>query len=316
VLSAVQGDVEQTLASWQDRFTQTYADSRLRSQVPEEAFGEIDQATLRRDLIERIHGQGQLEAFLRQHIGMTFCGPILLGESMTPIGAKLRFPALRFRQGGESSPEIRIVGSTSFVWHAPDRVELLVITNSKEMDGRKIAPALMDPFLFLLALHAHAEPNADGIAAQTWLARRDWHIHVAHGAGIQTWVYPTGSITTAEALEYLVELARDFLDPTQFDLLPFEALQDNIELARACDSIFSGAISPDDYRDLLEEKIAEARENKKYSRIRIPPLVEMVQAQVPKDALAKVQRRFRLLDRGPALVRQQPTKRGKRAPKP
>jgi len=315
VLSAVQGDVEKTLASWQDRFTQTYADSRLRSQVPEEAFGEIDQSTLRRDLIERIHGQGQIEAFLRQHAGMTFCGPILLGESMTPIGAKLHFPALRFRLGDEASPEVRIVGSTPFAWHAPDRVELLILTNSKDIDGRKIAPASFDPMLFLLALHANAEPNAEGMSSQSWLARRICHIHVAHGKGIQTWVYPAGSITTTEALQYLVELTRDFLDPTQFDLLPFEMLQENLELARACDSIFNGQISPDDYRELFEEKLAEARENKKFSKVKIPLLVEMVNARVPQDALAKVQRRFRLLDRGPARVRQQPVTRGKRVPK-
>ena len=70
-----------------------------------------------------------------------------------------------------------------------------------------------------------------------------------------------------------------------------------------------------DYRELLEEKLAEARENRKFSHVKIPPLVEMVQAQVPQDALAKVQRRFRMLDRGPARVRQQPATRGKRVPK-
>jgi hypothetical protein len=109
-------------------------------------------------------------------------------------------------------------------------------------------------------------------------------------------------------------LTRDFLDPTQFDLLPFELVQDNFEMARAFDSLFSAQMSADNYRTLLMEKLAEARENKKYSKVKIPPLVDMVQAQVPTDALAKIQRRFRLLDRGPARVRQQPTIRKRARP--
>jgi exodeoxyribonuclease V gamma subunit len=304
VLSMAEGRLEPALSTWQDRFTQTYADSRMRSQVPEEAFGEIDQSAMRRDLVERIHGQGQIESFLRQHANLTFCGPILVGESMTPIGARLRFPALRLLR--EGLPDIRVIGSTPFAWQSPDRVELLVVTNYKTIDGRKIAPALLDPLLLLLAMHANAEPNTDGIASQTWLAPRDWHIHVAHCGGIQTWIYPAGAITSEEARQYFVELTRDFLDPTQFDLLPFDLVQDNFELARACDSNFSAQMSADNYYRLLEEKVSEIRDNP-YSRVKIPQLVKMVQAQVPIDALAKIQRRFRLLDRGPARVRQQPT---------
>ena len=88
------GDVQQALTAWPERFDATYADSRLRCQVPDDAFGAIDQASIVRDLQERIHGRGQIETFLRERAEMTFCGPVLLGASYTPIRARLQFPGL------------------------------------------------------------------------------------------------------------------------------------------------------------------------------------------------------------------------------
>jgi hypothetical protein len=319
VLAAAQGNVQQALAAWQERFSATYADSRLRSRVPEEAFGEIDQAALLRDLQDRIHGQGQIEAFLREHAGMTFCGPLLLGESLTPLGAKLPFPALCLRPGHElpadAPREIRIVGSTNFAWQAPGRFEILIVTNISEINGRGVSISMIEPALLFLALLASAEPNADGMSSQKWLAQREFVLHVAHQGSIQTWSYPPGCITPAEALNYFGHLTRDFLDPAQFDLLPFDVLGRNKELSLAFHEGFATQITPENYHLALEEAIAEVREDA-YSFVKIPLLVEMVRAQVPADAMAKVQRRFRLLDRGPARLREQPkSSKGKRSPK-
>ena len=78
---------------------------------------------------------------------------------------------------------------------------------------------------------------------------------------------------------------------------------------------FATQITPESYRLVLQEAVADLRENS-FSFIKIPLVVEMVHAQVPGDALAKVQRRFRLLDRGPASLRQQPKiRKGKGTPK-
>ena len=69
---------------------------------------------------------------------------------------------------------------------------------------------------------------------------------------------------------------------------------------------FATQITPEEYRDLLNDAIEDLRDNA-FSPIQIPPLSsDMINAQVPADALAKVQRRFRLLDRGPAAIRRQP----------
>jgi exonuclease V gamma subunit len=312
IRAATQGDVDQRLAGWQDNFSATYADWRLRSRAPEEAFGAIDQAALLRDLQERIRGLGQIEAFVRSHAEMTFCGPVLLGESVTPLGARLRFPALRLRPGHElpadAPREIRITGYTPYAWQAPGRFEMLVVTNFKDIDGRELSSALFEPTLFHLALLASAEPNADGMCAQRLLAQREFMLHIAHRSGIQTWTYPRECITSAEALHYFVELTRDYLDATRFDLLPFEVIGDkkNKELRAALRADFTTQIGSDEYRSLLEEAIADVRENS-FGAFQTPPLVDMIHAEVPADALAIVQRRFRLLDRGPASLRQRLT---------
>jgi hypothetical protein len=316
VLAAALGNIDEALAAWPAHFGQTYADARLCSRVPEEAFGEIDEAALLSDLRERINGQGQIETFLREHAGMAFCGPVLLGESLTPLGAKLRFPALRLRPGHElpadARQEIRLAGSTPFAWQARGRFEILIVTNISEIDGRTVCEPMFEPMLLYLALLAGSEPNAEGIISQSWLAGREFVLHVGHRSGIQKWTYPPGDITAAQALHYLVDLTRDFLDPTQFDLLPFEALVRSKSLRLALLEDVAGQMGAETFRLLLEEYLSEQRENPR-SPIKIPLLVEMVRARVPADALAKVRRRFPLLDRGPARLRRQPVAR---KPKP
>ena len=65
------------------------------------------------------------------------------------------------------------------------------------------------------------------------------------------------------------------------------------------------------------DKIEDARE-KAFDRPLFPPILDMIGATVPTDALAKVQRRLRMLDRGPAGVRRnpKPATRAKRTAKP
>lgn len=316
VQTAALGDVQQALASWNERFQSAYADARLRCRVPDEAFGEIDQASLHAELQERIHGQGKLEPFLRERAGMTFCGPVLVGESLTPLGARMCFPAIMLSasgtQNGAASGDtladtIRLVGWTPFAWQAPGRLEIMIVTTGKEVDGREISSAMLEPALFHLALLANASPNSDGMSSQRWVGEREVALHVAHSNGITTWIHPPGSITPAEALAYLGDLTRDFLDPLQFDLLPLAALADkkNKDIQLALHSDQASQMTPEDFLARLEEVVADARENP-FGGIKIPPLVEMVKAQIPKDALAKVRRRFHLLDRGPARLRRTP----------
>jgi hypothetical protein len=299
VQRACQGELEQALADWGDHFRQVYAAARLRCRVPEDAFGEIDQNVLRCELHERIHGEGKIEEFLREHARLTVCGPLLIGESAIPVGARYRFPALCLQR--ETGPAIRVVGSTPFAWCGERRFEVLLITNAKAIKPAELSAYLFEPMLLYLTLLANPEPGAKGVSPQTWLAPRDFQVHVSYREGIQTWSYPAGSIPPKEARDYLVELTRDLLNADEFDLLPFDVIVKTPELSKAYAE--EGTPLPaEQYRQLVEENVAEAREGS-YRFLPIPLFVEMIRAPVPADALAKVRRRFRLLDRGPARLR-------------
>lgn len=308
VTQAATGEVEQALATWRDRFVDSYAESRLRSIVPEEAFGEIDRDAIVSDLHERIHGTGQLEQFLREKATQAYCGPVLLGESLTPLGARLRFTALTLRCGHElpdGARPIRISGSMPFAWHAPGRFEILVVNNVKEINLHELHYALLEPALFHLAILANGEYHDNGARGDRWLEKREFVVHIAHRAGISTWRYPPGCITAAQALHYFVELTRDFLDPVQFDLIPFAVIARTRELKIAVNADYTGQIAPERYRLQLAEAIAEADDNG-YGGWSMPTLIEMIGAEIPHDVLAKVRRRFHLLDFGPASLRRQP----------
>ncbi len=317
VEAAATGPIEDALKAWPARLNQSHAEAHLRCQAPEQAFGDIDRAAILSDLRERIHGQGQLETFLRERIPGSFCGPVLLGESLTPVGARLRFPALSLRISDDESRLARLVGTSALAWQTPSRFELLVLTTSSKIDGRKITDTMIEPTLLFLALLANTELASDGKPTSAWMHRRDFFVHVAHGDGVQTWQHAAGSITPAEATQYLTELTRDLLDPSQFDLLPLSLLLGSPELERAFDAGSVLQIDPIEYRQLIIDKVEDARENT-FGREPIPAIVEMIGAAVPVDALAKVQRRLRMLDRGPAGVRRQPKPalRGKRTAKP
>ncbi len=259
VRRAMAGEAVHALEQWPARFRAAFADGRLRSRVPEDAFGAIDEAALQRELTDRIHGKGGLEPFLRRRAAMMTCGPALLGESVTPIGAKMRFPALRLPQ--TAGPEIRIVGSTPFAWFSREKFEVLVITTAAKISAADLCTPILEPLLLYLALLANPEPNHKAIAAKDWLSRRHFFVHVACPEGIQTWTHPLGLIKPDEALAYLVELTRDFLDPAQLDLLPFELVA-GAALRRVYDERSLSVLSAEAYLQMLEEKISAERENR------------------------------------------------------
>jgi len=123
-----------------------------------------------------------------------------------------------------------------------------------------------------------------------------------------------GLIAPDEAARYLAQLTQDFLDPAQLDLLPFELITGATELRRAYDERIAPPLQAHQYVELLKEKLADEREAFTPT-VYIPLVVDLACAAIPPDALAKVQRRFRLLDRGPAQVRQHGTAAPKRKPR-
>src|SRR4029078_5750700 len=89
VLDSVTRSVHQAMKAWPEHFQRHYQEERLRCRVPEDAFGDCDQDYLCSELKQRI--DDGLATFLRDRKPEDFCGPVLLGESLTPIGARKRF---------------------------------------------------------------------------------------------------------------------------------------------------------------------------------------------------------------------------------
>jgi hypothetical protein len=305
VRRAAAGDLQQALDEWPDHFRAVFEEGRLRCRVPEDAFGDIDRDDLFAQLDARI--KGDFERFLRARTEMVWCGPVLIGESYTPVGAKTRFPALRFRPGAElpknAGPEIRIVGSTPMAWLERDRFEILAITTADIKDS-ELSKYMLEPLLVYLTLLASPDPNAKGISGRKMLSARHFELHIAHAGGIRTWQYPTGLISPDEAVSYLAQLARDLLDPGQLDFLPFWLVTGTIDLKRIYDETLNSSLSPDGYVERLEDAQEFLVEKDYLNQLEVPQVVEMSGARIPADALAKVRRRFGPLDRGPRLVRQ------------
>jgi len=303
VARSLQESVDAALADWRERFAQLHEEWRLRGRVPEEAFGQADQTRFTYLLDGRLSGPEGLAAFLRQRQHLPFCGPILLGESLTPLGARLRFPALNLEVPA------RLVGAVPYVWRGDDTVEVLMLTGmaARRVPREQLSLPLLEPLLFFLALKAGTEPGPQGLASSAWLGRRTLHLHVAHEEGLVTTTYGPDDFSAEEARAYLGELVRDFLDRGSFDLLPFDLLLGREPLRLAYTLPDDAADLPavqQDYTAVFQQAVNADQDPDTLYRTWTPmQLLEIVAARVPAEAFAKVRRRFRLLDRGPARLR-------------
>ena len=100
---------------------------------------------------------------------------------------------------------------------------------------------------------------------------------------------------------------RDLLDRGAFDLLPLDLIIGEEQLRQAYTLPPDDAQLPrvqTDYPARIAEAYEEEQENESYARYCPIDLVKLMDARVPPDAFAKVRRRFKLLDAGPARQRQ------------
>jgi exodeoxyribonuclease V gamma subunit len=310
---ALRESADTALVDWRDRFTELHAEWRLRGRAPEEAFGQVDRTRFLQVLQRRIEGEHGLAAFIRARAAVAFVGPVLLGESFTPIGPRTRFPALRLPLAGAAPevPEARLVGSLSWVWRTDTTLEVLLLTGShaKKFAGSHLSLPLLEPLLFLLALKAGREKNAAGLNSSAWLGDRAFQLHIAHDEGITPIVIPAEDVAGEEAHAYLGQLAGDFLQRGRFDLLPFDLLTaDRNEALRQAYTLPDEAGELDSlrlhYRELLRQAIDDdQRDGGDHPLWRPMQLLEIAEARVPDEAFDQVRRRFRLLDRTLARLR-------------
>src|SRR5207302_3232260 len=176
VTEATQNTVAAALENWPRRFARLYEQWRLRGRLPDGAFADVDRKRLAEILNACIEGPDGLAPFLEARRDMEYCGPVLLGESVIPVGARKRFPALKL----VAPSEVRLVGSFPLAWRSAETFELLVLSStSSRISGADICKPLLQPFLFYAALKAGTEA-ADGLSSSQWLGDRGLVVHVAH----------------------------------------------------------------------------------------------------------------------------------------
>jgi len=302
--------VDAALADWRPRFALLHDEWRLRGRVPEGAFADVDRGRLEQQIQERIEGPGGLADFVRARQEATFAGPVLLGESTTPVGARTRFAALTLPLAGAESnglaQSVRLVGTMPLVWYSDDAVDVLVLTNrtARRVSAKHLSVPVLEPLLFYLALLAGPERRPDTVAATEWLGERSFRVHATHRDGMVSFTYHPQDVSPAEARSYLTLLMKEFLDRSSFDLLPFDLIAEDETLRQAYESDADGPEAGAGYAAALRE-IYEEDQDDDFPVFWAMRLLEIVDARVPDDAYAKVRRRFRLLDRGPARARQQ-----------
>jgi exodeoxyribonuclease V gamma subunit len=308
VQQAVSGKVRDAVKDFPAKFAGLYDDWRLQSRTPEGAFADIDQAALARDLQDRLAGQGGLTLFLTRRKAMPFVGPVLLGEARTPVNAQQHFPALTLKLAPTrelfGTAEARLVGSWPLAWRSDKALEMLAFSWGRaRISGEDLCKPLLEPLLVFLALQAGDVAGPDGVSSRAWLDGRGLVIHVAHDRGIATFRYAARTLTPERARKYLVDLSADFLDAGSYDQLPFDLIvrSPNLKEAYLLRAHEARKIK-DSYRTRFREILDQDQEND-YSDSRSPDLFDLVEPEVPADACAKVWRRLRLLDRGPALNR-------------
>lgn len=291
--AARNGTVAVAEANWQQDFDALYTERQLRSQVPDGAFGTVDRDRFKERIAPKIES---LAGFLREREQekAEYIGGIRLGESFSPTGAKLTFPALSI----SAEPAARIVGTLADAWKSKAAVHALVTTTaSSKVSDKHLCKQMLEPVLFYLALRAFPKEEP----AAKWLGTRKFAIHIAHAEGIATHVYEAGDFTGDEAIGYLRDLVKDFLDSSCVELLPFELFskRDDLREAYTADEPPRGA---EEYQELLAEVVEDDAEST-HPAYRPMALLKVVDLAVPADALEKIRRRFRLLDRGPARNR-------------
>ena len=265
--------IAKLLHEWPDLFHTRYREWMLCSRLPEHAFADVDEHVLLEELTDRIEGGGGLAKFLERQATKPAIGPILIGESLTPVGARRQCPALDI--GG-----VRVVGNLNFAWQTEDSLELLVTYGAKVDNFGRLDRALLGPMLSLLAMTA-ADPSLD---------RSRFTLHVARPSGIDTFEVGGPLFRPAAAREYLGRLVRDFLDPASAELLPFAVVRSDWELRKAF--VLEDHGNPD-----FPRLLAEAIDNG--SEWNFPELAELAHAVcgVAEEAFKKVRDRFGPLQR-------------------
>jgi exodeoxyribonuclease V gamma subunit len=281
-----------------ERARMLHASMTRANRAPEGVLGEADLAWL---LTETSAASEHLAGFLAQRAegGARYCPRLLLGGGARGEEAAARFPATRVILA--SGEEIEVRGEFEHLWLEGDALHLLGITwkssiaASRKIDGTPVAVPdrkLLEPFLFAVSLQASQDA-----AVRRWVERRPVTVHLATAKGVPCWRLPTLSHT--EARSYLTTLVEEALDPSRFELLPFDLAVQGKTFELLLDRLGGREADEVLFRALLEEAVAAGPDDA--SGWSIPERVALIDdlaSYLPEQPLRVLEQRLGPLLRG------------------
>jgi exodeoxyribonuclease V gamma subunit len=262
-----------------------YRHARLKSAMPDGAYGDIDQEKLTDVIMERLNGSESLSEFLRARKNISFFQNILFGSEKLYAAPDRSFPPLICTVNQKHQEHrVELSGMLPFMWknESTGDTETLIITTS----SRPSAIHVIQPFLFYMA---SACGLVDGL--HQFMGTGAFTVHVSHKNGITPYRYQA---SPAESRTYLNRLLADFLDDTSFDLLPISIIS-NPKITQPC----TMEAHPDEnekkrYRKALAQLIDDEAD-KLMPAYRPMRILELMNPNVPEDAYEKVRDRLGML---------------------
>jgi exodeoxyribonuclease V gamma subunit len=286
VLRAAEGSSAQALEELKNDLDARVAIARKTGQMPQGSFGQVDSARLLEQIRQAIGDPdkgGSLAQFVdgqrEANRGGKFVARLVLGQSRTaslPLAfvegdRTLLLPALKLQI---DSRQIVLHGAARFVWIGANSVEALAFDLSSGKE--KISHHLLEPFVTLLMAVASGDARFAGKAIKLHVARRD---------NMET--LDLGVIEAARAVEHLTMLCSDYLETNRLDELPMA-----LTVPPLCKS--DAHFTSESFLEEIVEGIESEAEHQSPSYRRMD-LLEVVQPDVPADALEVTRRRFALL---------------------
>ena len=262
-----------------------YRHARLKSNMPDGAYGDIDLEELSDVIMDRLNADGGLSEFLHARKNTSFHHNTIFGSARLDAVSDRSFPPLicRVTQNAHDHT-IELSGTLPFLWKNANtgESETLIITTSKKPNVTHV----IHPFLFYMA-------SASGLNAdlRQFIGTGTFTVHVSHSSGITPYRY---HVSDREGRAYMNRLLADFLDETSFDMLPVSIIT-NGKIVQPCDmKEHPDEAEKKEYREALAQLIDDDAD-KLMPAYRPMKILELMNAKVPVDAYEKARDRLGML---------------------
>jgi exodeoxyribonuclease V gamma subunit len=274
-----------TITDIQSFINRYYRYSKLMSNTPHGAYGDIDNRNLQSDILNRFHPPCSLLDFLQARKQYPVFHTVAFGATHVTTKPDQVFPAVTCPVIlGEDTVVIELKGSLPVAWKNPDTgdCETMVITNSTKPSIHH----LIYPFLWYVASASRYNEQLSN-----FIGPGPFTIHISHKKGISSYSY---HLSESESRQYLNHLLINFMDAGQFDLLPLPIISDKKIIQPPDMRENPEDIEKIEYRQALINLIEDDAE-KMNPAYRPMALLQLVDFEVPADAYCKVRDRLGIL---------------------